>query len=187
MPNVFLASDHHFGHEKCVSTFVRKDGSPLRAFKDADHMNEEIIRRHNSVVTSSDLVYFLGDVTANKKHLHHASRLNGRKRLVKGNHDDAKTPLYMEHFEEIYGVKELKDMILSHVPLHPDHVGRFGRNVHGHLHDKYVNSVNFLCVSLEHTNYYPLSLDEVRKRFIMNQKNFDKTGFVIDFSESFSI
>ena len=54
MPSVFLISDTHFGHEKTCTVFKREDGSPLRIFKDVDHMNEYMVMQHNRVVKSSD-------------------------------------------------------------------------------------------------------------------------------------
>jgi calcineurin-like phosphoesterase family protein len=50
-------------------------------------MDETMIERHNAKVKPNDVVYMLGDVVINRKSLHHVSRLNGKKRLVRGNHD----------------------------------------------------------------------------------------------------
>ena len=53
---------------------------------------------------------------------------------------------------------------MSHVPLHPASLGRWGANVHGHLHSNFVKDPvwpdkpdqRYICVSVEHTDYYPL-------------------------------
>ena len=61
MPNLFLISDHHFGHVN-ILTFRTLAGDPLRSFDDINHMNEHIVDKHNSVVKPSDKVYFGGDL-----------------------------------------------------------------------------------------------------------------------------
>ena len=60
-------------------------------------------------------------------------------------------------------------VILSHIPLHIDSHGRFGLNIHGHLHDKRVMTdgkvdVRYHCVCVEQTDYRPISLDTVIER-----------------------
>jgi calcineurin-like phosphoesterase family protein len=96
-----------------------------------------MIERWNAKVKPGDTVYHLGDVVINKKSLHLVSRLNGRKILIRGNHDIFKDDEYREvGFEQLLGVRVFVDQfILSHIPLHPECVtDRFKVNVHGHLH-----------------------------------------------------
>jgi calcineurin-like phosphoesterase family protein len=166
--NIFFVSDHHFGHEKTCTTFKRSDGSPLRPFSNAEEMNEALIERHNKVVKDQDKIYMLGDVVINKKFLHLVTRLKGRKRLIRGNHDTMPLQMYIDvGFEEVYGVRDLSKygLILSHVPLHPKSIQeRWDANVHGHLHANVIDDPRYLNVSLEQTNYTPLSLEEVRER-----------------------
>jgi calcineurin-like phosphoesterase family protein len=133
-------------------------------------MDEEMVRRWNEVVNPYDKVYHLGDVVINKKHLPTLSRLNGKKRLIRGNHDIFPTKIYGQYFDEIYGVRVLSDMILSHIPLHRECItDRFATNVHGHVHANEMMlgsepDPRYLPVCVEHTDYRPLSLDEVRER-----------------------
>lgn len=166
MPNIFLISDTHFGHEKCCTVFKRPDGSPLRPFATGDEMDFAMIERWNAVVRPQDKVYHLGDVAIRREHLWKVGQLNGKKRLIRGNHDIFPTEEYLSLFDEVYGVRVLDDMILSHIPLHPDCItDRYARNVHGHLHANVMKDKRYLCVSVEHTDYSPISLDEVRDRF----------------------
>lgn len=55
-------------------------------------------------------------------------------------------------------------VILSHIPIHPESVGRFGTNIHGHLHYQKVDDPRYVCVSLEHTDYFPIEIHEALKR-----------------------
>jgi calcineurin-like phosphoesterase family protein len=195
MSNRFVISDTHFGHTNSWEKFKLPNGDPLRPFTSTEEMDETMVERWNAVVRPQDTVYHLGDVVINRKSLHHVKRLNGKKRLVRGNHDIFKDEDYREvGFESLYGVRVFVDQfILSHIPLHPDCVTeRFRVNVHGHLHANEVmrtrtNMVHgymtglvtepdpcYLCVSVEHTNYEPLHFDEVQARI---DKRWEETGY----------
>ena len=175
MTTTFLISDTHFGHEKTCTVFKREDGSPLRPFASAEEMDEAMIKRWNDRVRPKDKVYHLGDVVMSRKFLHILDRLNGDKVLIKGNHDIFKMEDYYPRFRDIRGYHVLNGMILSHVPVHTDSIERFGTNIHGHLHANRVMQVTwggarteidprYHSVCVEHTNYTPISLEEVYDR-----------------------
>ena len=69
------------------------------------------------------------------------SRLNGDKVLIRGNHDIFKDTDYREHFRELRAYHVMNGMILSHIPVHPESLGRFGVNIHGHLHANRVKKI----------------------------------------------
>jgi calcineurin-like phosphoesterase family protein len=174
MPNVFLTSDTHFGHTG-VCHFTNKDGSKMRPWTDPDEMDEEMVRRWNETVKPKDKVYHLGDVVINRKALKIMSRLNGDKVLIRGNHDIFPDVEYREHFRELRAYHVMDGMILSHIPIHPASLGRFGVNIHGHLHAARVTMVDLFsdqtsidtryhCVCVEHTDYTPISFEDVKKR-----------------------
>jgi len=133
MPAVFLVSDTHFGHAG-VCRFTRADGSKLRPWTDPDEMDEHLVRVWNERVKPQDKVYHLGDVVINRKALRTLSRLNGDKVLIRGNHDIFSDTDYREYFRELRAYHVMNGMILSHIPLHEASLGRFGTNIHGHLH-----------------------------------------------------
>ena len=185
--NRFVISDHHLGHTNSWEKFKREDGSPLRPFTSTEEMNETMIERHNAKVKEQDTVYFLGDVVINKKYLELVKRMNGRKILIRGNHDIFKDEDYRSvGFEQIHGVRVFVDkFIMSHIPLHPDCVTeRFRVNVHGHLHANEVGWVDpisgvgydprYLCVCVEQTDFTPLHFDEVEERI---QQRWDYAGY----------
>ena len=193
--NRFVISDHHLGHTNSWEKFKLSDGSPLRPFTSTEEMNETMIEQHNAKVKEQDTVYFLGDVVINKKYLELVKRMNGRKILIRGNHDIFKDEDYRAvGFEQIHGVRVFVDkFILSHIPLHPDCVSeRFRVNVHGHLHANEIKmpwGVNadrneiiyadfpdprYLCVCVEQTDFTPLHFDEVEERI---QQRWEYTGY----------
>jgi calcineurin-like phosphoesterase family protein len=184
MTNRFVISDTHFFHHNSWEKFKREDGSPLRPFTSTEEMDETMIERWNAKVGPNDTVYHLGDVAINKKGLASVSRLNGRKILIRGNHDIFKDEQYREvGFEQLHGVRVFVDkFIFSHIPLFEKCVSeRFVCNVTGHLHANYINSPRYLTVCVEHTNYTPLSFEEVEQRIKANQEAFAETGNVINY------
>ncbi len=175
MTERFFISDTHFGHEATCTKFKREDGTPLRPFSSSQEMDEEMVSRWNSVVKSGDVVYHLGDVAIKKQFLPILARLNGSKRLIRGNHDIFPTKVYLQYFKEIYGVRVfVDDFILSHIPLHPDCVGnRFKTNVHGHLHASTLDDPKYISVCVEQINYTPIHWDELKARIQVNKTKHD--------------
>ena len=182
MPATFLTSDTHFGHAG-VCRFLRNDGvTKLRPWDNPEEMDEEMVRRWNERVRPKDKVYHLGDVVINRKHLTTLGRLNGDKVLIRGNHDIFKLEDFTPYFRDIRGYHVMSGMILSHIPVHEESLGRFGVNVHGHLHANRVmrraeSTMEFMergvrswidtryhCVCVEQTDFAPILLEDLIKR-----------------------
>jgi len=177
----FFIADNHFSHANII-TFNRNDGTRLRDFASAEEMDEHMVECWNRVVRPQDTVNHLGDVVINRRALPILSRLNGKKRLIRGNHDIFKTAEYMQYFDEIYGVRVYQQhgIICSHIPLHPESLSRWKVNVHGHLHANRVMTPpelletgcimpagidpRYINVSVEQINYTPISLEEIIAR-----------------------
>lgn len=191
MTNIFLVSDTHFGHS-AICKFMRSDGiTPLRPWDDTDEMDAALIDNWNSVVKPKDTVFHLGDVVMNRRHLVTMKLLNGRKKLILGNHDIFDHSDYTPHFIRLHGSHKLDNLLLSHIPLHPSSVPHWATaNVHGHLHHNQVNKIihgqevldpKYLNVCVEHTNYIPISLEDVKQRIKKNKDDFiSKVGIYTD-------
>lgn len=181
MQNVFLVSDTHFGHAN-ICKFLREDGTKLRPWGDVDQMNEDMVKFWNETVRPSDKVYHLGDVVINKKYLPIMERLNGIKILIKGNHDTAKLADYVPYFKDVRAYHVMRGLIFSHMPIHEGGLDRFGCNVHGHLHSAIVKKDDvldprYLNVSVEHTDYRPILLEDVMQRIVKQGGSIgDKNG-----------
>jgi len=180
MPAVFLVSDTHFGH-KGVCHFTRNDGvTKLRPWDTPEEMDEAMVKAWNERVGPKDKVYHLGDVVINRKSLATIARLNGDKVLIRGNHDIFPDDEYRKYFRELRAYHVIEGMIFSHIPLHPESLGRFGVNIHGHLHanrvmkpgsaaGEFVTQVvdpRYHCVCVEHTDFAPILFEDVKKRVI---------------------
>lgn len=164
MSELFFIGDTHFGH-KNVLTFEH-NGEPLRPFADLEEMHETIVERWNATVSPDDKIYHLGDVAFSKPGIRVMGRLNGRKRLIRGNHDLLKLNVYREYFNEVYGVRQIDGYWLTHVPIseHMLDQPRVKANVHGHTHALTLPNPLYVNVSVEAINYTPLSFEEVRDR-----------------------
>lgn len=170
MRNVFLAADLHFGHVG-VTQFLREDGTKLRPWDSYQEMDEALVDNWNSVVRPKDKIYVLGDVVINRRAFPTLGRLSGEKILIKGNHDLFQLKEYLPYFKDIRAFGTLDGFCLTHVPIHPCSLSRWKANWHGHLHDNVVRLQNgeidprYMCLSVEHTNFTPISLECAKKRF----------------------
>ena len=182
MPAVFLYSDPHFGHQG-VCKFMRNDGvTKLRPWDNAEEMDEHLIKVYNERVRPNDKIYFLGDVVINRRALSTLARLNGDKVLIRGNHDIFRDDEYRPYFRELRAYHVMNGMILSHIPVHEASLGRFGNNIHGHLHANrvmkpkgvdpdtgeilYGDEIDprYHCVCVEATDFAPILFEDVIKR-----------------------
>jgi calcineurin-like phosphoesterase family protein len=183
MPSVFLVSDTHFGHAG-VCRFLRNDGTKLRPWDSPEEMDEAMVKAWNETVKPGDKVYHLGDVVINRRALATLGRLNGDKVLIKGNHDIFRLEDYTPHFRDIraYYVMPKAGVILSHIPVHTESLGRFGLNIHGHTHANRVMrprgvdaktgntlysdeiDTRYHCVCVEQTDFRPILFERVLER-----------------------
>jgi calcineurin-like phosphoesterase family protein len=168
MANIFFSSDHHMGHSN-ILTFFKNDGSKLRDFDNVEAMNEHIIDKHNSVVKPNDKIYMVGDFCFSNKYIHLLDRMNGEKVLIKGNHDTLKLSQYQPYFKDIRGSHQFSGILMTHIPIHPESLARWGLNIHGHLHSNKVKledgalDKRYFNVSMECIDYTPISLEEIKK------------------------
>jgi calcineurin-like phosphoesterase family protein len=156
MPNIWFISDTHFGHKNILE--YEKEARP---FSTIVEMNEYIIQCWNNVVRQNDVIFHLGDFAFGNQNIKIAERLNGRKRLILGNHDTYDSHVYLQYFEKLYGMKFWDKCILSHMPVHPNQLGsRVFLNIHGHLHSRKVHAKSALNLTYEDRSYFNVSCEQ---------------------------
>lgn len=169
MSNVFFISDLHFGHKKIIE-FGNRNGEKWRSGDDYLENMHNIIQNWNAVITKRDVVWVLGDVAFTDEGFNALFELNGRKRLVMGNHDPAKFPWH-KVFERVQGLTTYKGFWVSHCPIHPQEMRNRKGNIHGHLH---MNEVlkgtgevdkRYYNVCCEHTSETPLPFETILERY----------------------
>lgn len=185
MTKSFFVSDQHFSHFKIIEYCNR-------SFSSITEMNDTIINNHNSVVTSADDVYILGDfafVNNIQSFDNIINQLNGRKFFILGSHDrivEHNLKYLLRHFVWIKEKAEIKinkqDITLCHYPMWSwakSHYGSwqlFGHH-HGRLNSDHrsPDKINLtdrlqLDVGVDCWNFSPVSFEQIKE--IMDKKNF---------------
>ncbi|MFA1509976.1 metallophosphoesterase family protein [Priestia aryabhattai] len=166
---IYLTSDTHFDHKNIIDY-------EKRPFEDNLQMTEVLIDKWNSVVKPNDLIFHLGDVffckAARMKEI--ADRLNGRKILIRGNHDKGySNGKFNKLGFDVYNYYLLEGLFLSHYPQDESAIAKaideemILGNVHGHVHSQIegLDERIYKCVSVELTDYKPIHIDEVKQHF----------------------
>lgn len=153
----WLIADPHFGHEKVIQYCDRP-------FHNAEEMNETIIRNWNNVVGKEDTVFVLGDYSFGRELAREITpKLNGKKILIKGNHDRYPNRFYRDcGFEEVSKYPIIFGFyMLSHEPLQLSETTPYF-NYYGHVHNdaKYADNNTSRCVSAERIAYTPILMCE---------------------------
>jgi len=98
----WVTSDHHWGHGRLNATYCKE----TRGFATVDEMNAQLIARWNESIAPDDEVLLVGDVFVSRQmtldeKVGILRMLNGRKTLIRGNHDDDLTPFGPAGFEAV--------------------------------------------------------------------------------------
>ena len=182
---IFASSDHHFYHRNIIKYAERpfdfEDENCV--IENAKHM----ISRHNEVVGHDDIALFVGDLSAGLRgredHFQQLLKLlNGKKILVRGNHDHQPDQFYLDAgFLEVVDFFKIPPYFINHYPCYlskwtsgPEKamINCFGRDnyhtvIHGHVHNKNpddwesdgLNRIN-VCVDFQPNDYKPVELSQ---------------------------
>jgi calcineurin-like phosphoesterase family protein len=159
----FFTADTHFGDAPLVRRRRAQFGS-------VEAHDEALIARWNTVVGADDTVWHLGDFTAGGSRDHCATvfgRLNGTKRLVRGNHDTnrvldlpwAEPPAENARITVEDEAGRSWRLFLSHYP-HRSWPGfwRDTRHVYGHTHACLPDTSRACDVGMDAWDYRPVPL-----------------------------
>lgn len=167
---IYFTSDLHLGHRGIIT--MRN-----RPFANVEEMNRTLITNFNAIVHKNDTVYILGDL-AHHMQVEDANKIiekmNGRKILIKGNHDKK----YDSNlFDEIRDFKTVslngQSFSLMHYPMlswPKSHHGSY--MLHGHIHsDESYNLQNReegilrYDVGVDANQYCPVSVNQILQFF----------------------
>lgn len=155
----FVTSDIHFGHAN-----IMKFCPESRAYNnDVTKMDEAIVKNWNAMITPEDHTYILGDVAFcnAQKASEFMRRLNGRKTLIRGNHDTK--ALNSHEFQDCFidiqdyysiTVDKVK-VVMFHYPIAEwDQMHRGAVHLFGHLHGGKSGMEKYRCMDVGmDTNY----------------------------------
>jgi len=143
-----------------------------------------MIERHNEVISDDDYVLIVGDLSAGLRNRYDMFKqiigaLNGKKILIKGNHDHCDDEFYINAgFIAVTEYLKIGNTFVCHYPCHKDKWSK-GREpwlinqlkktnctniIHGHIHNKSPDTYNDnynrmnVCVDYEPNNFYPQEL-----------------------------
>lgn len=176
MNKKFYISDLHIGHKNIMV-------HDQRPFYDLEDMKQSIIQNWNSVVSSNDEVYILGDMFWNNDDIPDVlQQLKGNLYLIKGNHDRINSEM-TKRFVWIKDYSEIKDngrnVVLCHYPIaHWRNADHGTIHLYGHIHsgrdsrpfEEYVKLMKqrempYRCYNvgcmLPYMDYTPRTLDEI--------------------------
>jgi calcineurin-like phosphoesterase family protein len=178
---IFFTADTHFGHEKAIN--YHSNDKKIRPWNSVNDQDRELIDNWNSVISKDDTVYHVGDVcdTSVVGIGDCVDRLNGIKILVKGNLDIADNSEYLKQFDEVYDEFHTIELdgyriLLSHNYTSIENISKYNcsLNIHGHLHADCVQDPRYFCVSLERTNFHPISTEQLLLSIKENQLKYVK-------------
>lgn len=175
----FFSSDQHFGHTQIIEY-------AKRPFSSLEEMHEKLISNWNECVKPKDTIFVVGDLSFmhQKDFGNVASRLQGNKILIRGNHDRYNIGTYVKYgftvYEEVMMKLAGQKVRLSHYPYaYPWYKRPFAFKselrfmerrpkkvkdeflIHGHTHTKKRMINNMIHAGVEAWNYYPVSESEI--------------------------
>lgn len=173
----FYTSDNHFFHRNIIRLSERP-------FSDMEEMHTTMISKWNNRVSNKDTVYILGDFSfgGGKETNGILEQLNGKKVLIKGNHDNYLSDKLFNYnlFESIHPYMEIKDLnkivVLFHFPiLEWKGFYKGGIHLYGHVHNKAMRydllpnpSHNALHVGVDTNDFEPKTLSELITKVNLN-------------------
>jgi len=177
--NIFFTADTHFGHKNILKYCDRPCKSILE-------MDQKLIDNWNEIVKPNDHIFHLGDFAfcGKKRVLEILEQLNGKKYLIKGNHDAVMKGEVLDHFEWAKDYHELKVqdpeinvvqmLTLFHYPLeswNKAYRGSFA--LHGHCHGTVLSSDSQarIDVGVDCHNYRPISYNGVKLQMAQKSLN----------------
>lgn len=166
----YFIADTHFKHQN----ILRLSNRPFSTIEEHD---ETLIKNWNATVTKNDEVYILGDFTMSRKGKDANAllkRLNGKKYLIKGNHEHyLNDPEFdMSNYEWVKDYFEFHynkiQFVLFHYPI-LEWNGFFQKSIHlyGHVHNtrpEYFTETldpRAINVGVDMINFKPIAITEI--------------------------
>ena len=193
---IYFTSDTHFWHKQIIP-YCNRPVPGIQSGQEhwgtnVELMNEWLIQRWNEKVKKDDEIYHLGDFAFAGKTKTDTilSRLNGRKHLIRGNHDGSTTAKseYWESVEKyrfIHVPLKYEDnngdvqsynqpIALFHFPiLSWDGMAHGSWHLHGHCHGSLSDSGGLrLDMGVDCWYYAPVSVEEIQNEMALRTVSF---------------
>ena len=173
-PRLFFTADSHVGHHGILSPRMHAP----RPFAGIEEHDETIVARWNAVVRPYDTVWHLGDFCYRCTEAYALGifrRLNGRRFLVRGNHDKvaARLPWDGPIVDVARAVVQDREgpqgLFLSHYAHRVwPRMHRGDIHLYGHSHGSLPGTATSTDVGVDCFDWRPVTLDEIRIRLAEN-------------------
>ena len=163
---VYFTADMHFGHRGIITM-------QNRPFESVEEMDRVLLRNYNAVVHKDDTVYILGDICHHMK-MEQADelikKLNGKKYLIKGNHDKNYDPRLFADIQDFMTASVNRQYFaLMHYPMLSWPKKNSGSiQLHGHIHARMdyneknrTEGVKRYDVGVDANNFFPVSVKQI--------------------------
>lgn len=161
----FFTADEHYGHDNIIKYCNRP-------FRNVEEMDDEIIKRFNSMFTENDIVIHAGDFTMKGKSVaeNYIRRLkcpySGNHVFLRGSHDYWNKELPYIWEKEINGVY----VVVCHYAMRVWARSHYGSiQLYGHSHGKLEPLKNQWDIGVDNNNFYPVSLEDLLKKLKCDQ------------------
>ncbi len=155
----WITADWHLGEDRMQIM--------QRPFVNTVEMIDTLRERHNALVSKDDEVYVVGDAVYQKvpHYLSIISRFNGKKILIRGNHDRVFTdeqlkPYFVDVIDEGEGIYLDVGGIPCYLTHYPSTARKDAFNLVGHIHGAWKYQLNMLNVGVDANHFTPHNLDE---------------------------
>jgi len=160
----WITADWHLGEDR-----FELMGRPFTS--SIQHV-DTLVNNHNTIVSPDDLVIVNGDVCYQKspQHLDQVRRFNGKKILIRGNHDRVFTDEQLKpYFDEIYPegsgfhteISSGDTKIYLYVTHYPTCGNEGAFNLVGHIHAAWKYQLNMLNIGVDVHHFRPVDLDTI--------------------------
>lgn len=142
-----------------------------RPFDNSEDMLNEFIGLHNELVSPEDEVYVTGDVCrGDKEDLKRVAEFNGKKILIRGNHDKQfDDDVMSEYFDEIIADGDGISVDIEDIPCYITHYPTQGVsnrfNLVGHIHSAFKYQLNTFNIGVDVNHFRPVRLDSIPFHF----------------------
>ncbi|KKN45488.1 hypothetical protein LCGC14_0682370 [marine sediment metagenome] len=177
----FFTADQHYGHGRIIEHCDRP-------YKNENEMDEDMIAKHNEVVGKDDTVINAGDFcwfkqyaarNSNDNAYSYISRLNGRQIFLRGDHDkwmSARASHFHDIWSNMMDKKNDEFLVVCHYAMHTWARSHYNSwHLYAHSHKDLNLPGKRHCISVDNTNFFPLSFDQVKE--IMARKD-DNPNFI---------
>lgn len=179
----FYISDHHFHHAGIIEY-------ENRPFNDVTEMDVFMLHAWNIWVSPNDTVVYggdlaLGSIRRYKERITSLVRtLNGRKILVKGNHERSRKTSLAIGFDEVYsyyfedGILVIHNLMTNWDRL-CQQINEADYVLYGHVHEllledpRVAGQEKFINISVEHLDYIPRTIEEL---IVIRKKQLKEGG-----------